>query len=88
MFYAFNDNTINGKSYTMHLNISPLTGILWNHLYAKVGVELFSITPEFYKFITSLNDADNNVLAEVGLLKSLRHIPTSMADWDFSEVTV
>ena len=67
LFYAFNDNTINGKSYTMHLNISPLTGIYGTYLYAKVGVELFSITPEFYKFITSLNDADNNVLAEVGL---------------------
>lgn len=67
LFYAFNDNIINGKSYTMHLNISPYERTSENYLFAKAGVELFAITPEYYKFITSLNDADNNGMAEVGL---------------------
>ena len=76
-FYLFTDDDINGKTYTLHLNV-------WyepDHVTAKLPdgsmasqkvspyyrVILYHITPEFYHFIHSIGSLDNNDLAKVGL---------------------
>jgi len=69
--YIFDDKTINGKTYTLHLNIPE--GYTYNYNYnsynfdTKYQVELYKITPEYYQFLKSINNQDNNEYIETGL---------------------
>ena len=78
-FYIFDDATINGKTYTLHLNIEPFVRAanmsdkaakelkrLYN-IEEGVEVELYHITPAYYRFLQALNDISNNSLAQAGL---------------------
>lgn len=78
-FYIFDDATINGKTYTLHLNIEPFVRAanmsdkaakelkrLYN-IEEGVEVELYHITPAYYRFLQALNDVSNNSLAQAGL---------------------
>ena len=78
-FYIFDDATINGKIYTLHLNIEPFVRAanmsdkaakelkrLYN-IEEGVEVELYHITPAYYRFLQALNDVSNNSLAQAGL---------------------
>lgn len=78
-FYVFDDATINGKTYTLHLNVEPYTGIRGEtkaslaELKTKYGIEeglqleFYHIAPAYYRFLQALNDVSNNSLAQAGL---------------------
>lgn len=76
-FYLFTDDDINGKTYTLHLNVAYEYGYELIHLpdgslYSQMvssyyRVILYHITPEFYHFIHSIGSLDNNDLAKAGL---------------------
>ena len=59
--YLFDDRLINGQTYTLRLNIP-----YYSHS-QSMAVELYRLTPEYYHFLKSISDADNNELAKVGL---------------------
>ncbi len=58
--YYFNDALFNGKTYTLHLNIPKFS------YYGDMQVILYKISPEFYRFLKSINDMNNNDLAQKG----------------------
>lgn len=63
-FYIFDDASINGQTYTLHLNVRPYNGSSGpNHFYQ---VELISITPEYYRFMMAINQYNNDDLARNG----------------------
>lgn len=82
-FYIFSDESIDGKTYTMNLRINAnFSGIPIYRNEGKYYntdikeedvtrhsffVTLFSITPEFYNFMKSLNDLYDNELGEAGI---------------------
>lgn len=76
-FYLFTDDGINGKTYTLHLNVAyeygnELIYLPDGSLYSQMvssyyRVILYHITPEFYHFIHSIGSLDNNDLAKAGL---------------------
>lgn len=76
-FYLFTDDDINGKTYTLHLNVAyeyghELIYLPDGSLYSQMvssyyRVILYHITPEFYHFIHSIGSLDNNDLAKAGL---------------------
>ena len=78
-FYVFDDATINGKTYTLRLNVEPYTGIKDEtkeslaELKTKYGIEeglqleFYHIAPAYYRFLQALNDVSNNSLAQAGL---------------------
>lgn len=76
-FYLFTDDDINGKTYTLHLNMwrdysDEIVNLPDGRLYSRevspyYRVILYHITPEFYHFIHSIGSLDNNDLAKVGL---------------------
>lgn len=72
----------------MHLNISPSQEFMEPICMQRWAWNYFLSHREFYKFITSLNDADNNVLAEVGLSQITPSYSNIHGGLDFSEVTV
>jgi hypothetical protein len=65
-FYIFDGATIDGRTYTLHLNISDQTidGYDFTQYYK---VYLYKLTPEYYKLVKSINDENNNDLAKYGL---------------------
>ena len=76
-FYVFTDDDINGKTYTLHLNVwyepgqetvklpdGSMSSQLVSPYYRVI---LYHITPEFYHFIHSIGSLDNNDLAKAGL---------------------
>ena len=67
-FYIFNDTQINGQTYTLHLNLSRYhdTQSDYNYLPVQYQVQLFHLVPEFYRYVKSINDLDNNELAQGG----------------------
>lgn len=73
-FYVFDDATINGKTYTLHLD----TPTDYSH-YGKQSyqVRLYRLTPEFYRFVTNINDVANNELAKAGL-SYIKPTPTNI----------
>ena len=70
-FCIFSDAEISGLTYTLHLNIWP------NHVQSPLDtytsrplcyqVQLYHLTPEMYRYVKSVNDIDNNDLAQFGL---------------------
>lgn len=62
----FDDASINGKTYTLRLNVDD------DYYYDAYTlcffqVELLRLSPEYYRFLSALNDIDNNELARSGL---------------------
>lgn len=82
-FYFFTDEGIAGKEYAMNLCLQATETDYYikdsEDVYHKMTIDeediiqhsytatLFSITPEFYRFMKSLNDTYNNELGEAGL---------------------
>uniref|UniRef100_A0AB33J0E7 DUF4249 domain-containing protein n=1 Tax=Prevotella sp. GTC17254 TaxID=3236794 RepID=A0AB33J0E7_9BACT len=68
-FYIFDDQTINGQTHTLRLNIlSYQTGMTAEPPTTRsFKVYLYKLSPEYYKFLKSLNELANNKLARYGL---------------------
>lgn len=79
--YFFNDQLFNGKTYTLHLNINKgISGI--NDHYNFQGdwdeyaggyyykLQFCTLTKEYYRFIKSMTDNDNNDWANNGLMSA------------------
>lgn len=66
--YIFNDRTINGKTYTLHFDV--LSNSYHNSFYRfSYVVDLYKVTPEYYRFLKSINDAQSNSWADVDLMQ-------------------
>lgn len=66
--YIFNDRTINGKTYTLHLD--TYSNSYYQSFYSfSYVVDLYKVTPEYYRFLKSINDAQSNSWADVGLMQ-------------------
>lgn len=67
-FYVFSDDGINGKTYTLHLNLSNIsTSGRIPRVSPYYYVVLYHITPEFYHFVSTIGSIENNDLAKAGL---------------------
>lgn len=70
-FYIFNDDMFHDGHYTLHLNMDEFDILNANtdadDKTRKVHVKLYKITPEYYRFIKSINDQTNYELGEYGL---------------------
>ncbi|MGI6233123.1 MAG: DUF4249 domain-containing protein, partial [Prevotella sp.] len=64
-FYIFDDTSINGRTYKLHLNIDVNQLSYFNN--TTYYVELYRLTPEYYRFIKSFNDVDNNDMKDIGI---------------------
>ncbi|MBQ9357844.1 MAG: DUF4249 domain-containing protein [Prevotella sp.] len=62
----FSDQDINGQTYTLHLDIETKAGLPDYKLDWQYQVVLFKISPEYYRFLKSINDVENNELAQGG----------------------
>lgn len=77
--YIFNDRMISGQNYTLHLeaigSYSYSEGyyyddLNWNGMFGRIYiVQLCKMTPEYYRFLKSINDAQSNSWAEAGLMQ-------------------
>jgi hypothetical protein len=73
--YIFNDRTINGQTYTMHLEVNSNDSYWhtydgWDRLFGfTYNVQLCKVTPEYYRFLKSINDAQSNSWADAGLMQ-------------------
>lgn len=65
-FYIFNDQGINGQTYTMHLDIQAQHYSDNPEEPARYQVLLYKIAPEYYRFLKSINEVENNELARSG----------------------
>ncbi len=67
LLYIFDDTAISGTSYTLHLNIdlNDITGA--DNMETDERMELLHLSPEYYKFLKSVNAIDNSDLARYGL---------------------
>lgn len=61
--YIFSDEGINGQEYTLRLNISTSER---KGFMQKYQVMLYRLTPEYYRYLKSINDLGNNELAKIG----------------------
>lgn len=63
--YFFTDRDINGQQYVLHLNINTnhLEYRAWN---PRFQVLLYRLTPDYYRYLKSINDIENNELAQGG----------------------
>lgn len=66
--YIFNDRTINGKTYTLHLDTYSNSYRQSSYSFSYI-VDLYKVTPEYYRFLKSINDAQSNSWADVGLMQ-------------------
>ena len=57
----FTDKSINGRRYTLHL------GMPYSRFSPPHRIELYRISPEYYRFIKSINDVSNNDMGKIGL---------------------
>ncbi len=75
--YIFNDRMINGRNYTLHLEADYGSyGNYYDHNFdwttvfgCTYVVELYKITPEYYRFLKSIDDAQSNSWADAGLMQ-------------------
>lgn len=75
--YYWNDTTIEGKSYTLHLNTSRQLdyeddfttpdGNVHTKRQVKYRISLYSLSEEFYSYLKSLNEQKNNSLGKAEL---------------------
>lgn len=68
----FNDASINGQTYRLHLNVLPgeTDPETYGYTYSDVKayrVEVLHLTPELYRFLQSINAVENSDLAQHGL---------------------
>lgn len=63
----FNDASINGLSYRLHLNILSHMPSFQNTVSSGICIELLHVTPELYKFLNSVNSVNNSDFAKHGL---------------------
>lgn len=59
----FDDSDLDGKPYTLHLNVEE-TNYRYNQSYQ---MELLHLSPEYYRFLESVNAVENNDMAKYGL---------------------
>lgn len=64
---VFNDATINGMTYKLHLNTEVYIPFYRQALSREYRIELLHITPELYNFLNSLNAISNSDFAQHGL---------------------
>ena len=76
--YIFDDHLFNGKKYTLHLNLGSTMYSggdfyyysAWDKMFGYTySVELSKLTPEYYRYLSSINSAQNNGWAEVGIMQ-------------------
>lgn len=83
--YIFNDRMINGQNYTLHLETTEsysssgyvygsdgyyYNNLNWNGMFGRTYiVQLCKMTPEYYRFLKSINDAQSNSWADAGLMQ-------------------
>ena len=75
--YIFNDQSFNGRKYTLHLVMlnSRYVGsydyeLSWDPVLGyDYQVELYKVTPEYYRFLSSINNANSNSWAEAGIMQ-------------------
>ena len=75
--YIFNDQLFNGQKYTLHLvmlNFNYAGSYNYNRSWDGVfgydyQVELYKVTPEYYRFLSSINNANSNSWAEAGIMQ-------------------
>lgn len=73
--YIFDDKLMNGKSYTLHLDLhlgyngrddyrdwDPMFG-------SEYDLCLYSLTPEYYRFLSAMNNANSGGWSDVGLMQ-------------------
>ena len=75
--YIFNDQSFNGRKYTLHL-VMLNTNYEGSYYYDQTWdgvlgydyqVELYKVTPEYYHFLSSINNANSNSWAEAGIMQ-------------------
>ena len=76
--YIFSDRTINGQTYTLHLEVPYNSGYWdpsywanasWDCLYGfTYCVDLYKVTPEYYRFLQSVNNTQNT-WTDAGLMQ-------------------
>lgn len=69
-FPIFTDQHINGQTYTLHLDMLENMAYKFSQhecAPAQYQVQLYHLSPEFYRYVKSINDIDNNNLAQRGL---------------------
>lgn len=69
-FAFFSDQQINGHTYTLHLDLREDNKYLFNQPECEplqYQVCLYRISSEFYHYLRSINDIDNNGLAQAGM---------------------
>lgn len=63
----FDDTSIRGQRYRIHLNVDPWdVGPIYYEYSAEYRIELLHMTPEFYRFLQSVNSVQNSDLAQHG----------------------
>lgn len=74
--YIFDDHLFNGKKYTLHLNLASIYGNNyyyysgWDRMFGfTYSVELYKLTPEYYRYLSSINSAQSNSWAEAGIMQ-------------------
>ena len=76
--YIFDDHLFNGKKYTLHLNLGSTIYSANNYYYYSgwdkmfgytYSVELYKLTPEYYRYLSSINSAQSNSWAEAGIMQ-------------------
>ena len=63
--YFFTDKDINGRQYTLHLNIAT-SQLPHRRDNPRLQVVLYRLTPDYYLYLKSINDIENNELAQGG----------------------
>lgn len=68
-FYIFNDHNINGLTHTLRLNVLSYQTAMTSQvpISRSFKVFLYKLSPEYYKFLKSINELANNKLARYGL---------------------
>lgn len=74
--YVFDDRLFNGKKYTLHLGLvnsksfNTYFSNFWDPLYGFTYiVELYKLTPEYYRYLSAVNSAKSNSWAEAGIMQ-------------------
>lgn len=67
LLYIFDDTAIGGAAYTLHLNVDENDIAGSANMETDERMELLHLSPEYYKFLKSVNAIDNSDLARYGL---------------------
>lgn len=69
--YFFNDQLFNGTRYTLHLDVSNHSNSgEWDAFAASsIALDLYKLTPEYYRFIKSMTDRLNDSWLNSGLMQ-------------------